>query len=56
MLIANGAMVNKQDGLGETPLSIAAYKGFDNIANALIRAGADVNHKVDNHKLCVCCL
>lgn len=45
--------MNKQDGLGETPLSIAAYKGYDKIANTLIRVGANVNHEVDAQQLSI---
>lgn len=48
LFVQNGANVQKQDALGETPLSIAAYKGYDKIANTLIRAGANVNHEVND--------
>lgn len=53
MLVQNGANVNAQDALGETPLSVSAYKGLEKIANILIRAGANVNHAVDNQQFII---
>jgi ankyrin repeat protein len=42
-LIAAGADVNAKDKLGETPLHIAAVRGFQEITALLIAGGADVN-------------
>lgn len=53
ILIDNGANVNAKDSLGETPLSVCAYKGYEKIAEILIRAGAHVNHEVDNQQCTV---
>ena len=42
-LISAGAFVNAKDKHGETPLHIAAVKGYRMIASILIAEGADVN-------------
>ncbi|APR97800.1 ankyrin repeat domain-containing protein [Wolbachia endosymbiont of Folsomia candida] len=42
--IRNGADINEQDDMGNTPLYIAASAGHLTIVNALIAAGADVNN------------
>lgn len=47
MLVQNGANVNAQDSLGESALSVSAYKGYEKIADILLKNGANVNHEVD---------
>jgi len=42
-LLEEGADVNAKDELGESPLHIAAVRGYDQIASMLIDKGADVN-------------
>ena len=41
--IMNGANINARDCVGWTALMMAAYKGYINIAEVLIKHGADVN-------------
>jgi ankyrin repeat protein len=43
LLLARGSLVNAKDSLGETPLFIAAWRGYKDIASSLIESGADVN-------------
>ena len=43
LLIEGGADVNLRDGLGLTPLHIAIYKDKPDVAEALLKAGADPN-------------
>jgi cytohesin len=45
-LIAKGADVNAKDGVGETPLLLAAWYGHKETVELLIAEGADVNAKV----------
>ncbi len=45
LLIDNGAQINTQNDLGETPLLIATYRGRQNIVQLLIENGVDVNIK-----------
>lgn len=47
LLVQNGANVNAQDSLGESPLSVSAYRGDEKIVKILIEHGANVNHEVD---------
>lgn len=47
LLVQNGANVNAQDSLGESALSVSAYKGYEKIADILLKNGANVNHEVD---------
>jgi len=42
-LIATGVDVNSRDKLGETPLHVAAVRGYKEISTLLIAKGADVN-------------
>lgn len=49
-LIAAGTDVNARDELGETPLHMAAVRGFLAISSLLINEGADVNAR-DNRQL-----
>ena len=44
-LIAKGADVNAKDGVGETPLLLAAWYGHKETVELLIAEGADVNAK-----------
>ena len=51
MLLAAGANANAQDAQGWTPIFKAAYNhemdcGFAPVAQALVEAGADVNHRI----------
>lgn len=48
LLLHNGAAVNAGDGNGDTPLTLAATKGFTECAERLVAHGADVN--VQNNK------
>jgi ankyrin repeat protein len=41
-LIAQGVDVNETDAKGDSPLIIAAYKGYTEIVKLLLEAGADV--------------
>ena len=41
-LVAEGADVNQLEANGDAPLIIAAYKGYSEIVEILLRAGADV--------------
>jgi len=43
ILVANGADVNTQDFMGQTPITWAARVGTGEIVEILIKAGADVN-------------
>ncbi len=45
VLLKNGADVNARDTLGETPLFLAARKGFETIVKSLLDHGADANAK-----------
>jgi ankyrin repeat protein len=45
VLLKNGADVNARDTLGETPLFLAARKGFEIIVKSLLDHGADANAK-----------
>ena len=49
-LIAAGADINAKDKSGETPLHIAAVRGYQDITSLLIAEGADVN-AIDRRKL-----
>jgi ankyrin repeat protein len=44
-LLAAGADVNARDKLGETPLHVAAVRGYQETSSLLIAKGADVNAK-----------
>lgn len=46
MLIKHGAQVNTANKLGKTALMIAANKGYPEIAEILIKSGADSNQQV----------
>jgi ankyrin repeat protein len=48
IIIKNGTSLNNENYLGKTPLSIAADKGFFELAKMLIANGADVNQKLCN--------
>ncbi|MGD9305940.1 MAG: ankyrin repeat domain-containing protein [Desulfobacterales bacterium] len=43
MLLASGADVNGRDMLGETPLHLAAVRGYKETSTLLVAKGADVN-------------
>jgi ankyrin repeat protein len=43
MLLSSGADVNDRDQLGETPLHVAAVRGYREASSLLIANGADVN-------------
>ena len=45
LLNANPNLVSSKDSDGDTPLHIAAYKGYKDIAKLLLGKGADVNAK-----------
>lgn len=47
-LVQHGANVNAQDFLGESSLSVAAYKGNEKIVSILLANGADINHEVSS--------
>jgi ankyrin repeat protein len=49
-LLASGADVNGRDKLGETPLHVAAVRGYQEASSLLIAKGADVNAE-DNRGL-----
>ena len=46
-LLADGADVNVRTTDGQTPLSVAAFHGMDNVAALLIANGADINNQDD---------
>jgi len=48
-LINNGADIEARDNAGQTPLHIAAYHGFTDIANFLITKGAEID-STDNRE------
>jgi len=48
LLIKHGANVNAKSKNGSTPLHLAAYYGFKNLAEVLIQNGADVKIKTDD--------
>lgn len=43
MLIQFGAKVNPQTSSGDSPCHLAAYRGFAEVVQILVEAGADVN-------------
>ncbi len=45
LLLSNGADVDIKDGNGDTPLTIASFRGKSDLAKLLIDAGADVSEK-----------
>ena len=47
-LIEKGANMNTRDYQGRTPLHLAAAKGYTDIAELLVKGGADINAKSDN--------
>jgi ankyrin repeat protein len=49
-LISEGADVNCMNCFGYTPLIEACHRGFINIVNMLIKAGADCNYIPDSDK------
>ncbi|GJQ67403.1 hypothetical protein Trydic_g14679 [Trypoxylus dichotomus] len=51
MLLKHGYEVNKPDRNGFTPLMIAVCNGDENIANMLLRSGADVNFEANDSGL-----
>jgi len=48
LLIKQGANVNAKSKNGSTPLHLASYYGFKNLAEVLIQKGADVKMKTDD--------
>jgi len=48
LLIKRGANVNAKSKNGSTPLHLASYYGFKNLAEVLIQNGADVKIKTDD--------
>lgn len=48
LLLQNGAEPNLKDGLGNTPLHLAACTNHVGVVTLLLRAGTDVN-ELDNH-------
>jgi len=53
LLVGSELYVDAKDRSGRTALSLAAGKGFRNLANLLLKRGADVMN-VDNKKLTAC--
>ncbi|RMH55469.1 MAG: ankyrin repeat domain-containing protein [Candidatus Hydrogenedentota bacterium] len=46
-LLANGADPNCRDRYGRTPLMVAAFFGFDEIVEALVKAGSRIEERAE---------